>query len=150
MNKLPDFRNDLTAVAENVSVGVKDMLQGLAERGQPRKVVEISESSVTKDRLPAAAESSQSESSSGSTSPEPSAKTRSPVQRKTKSSVDEERPKMNFTTRLFTDTKELLEQSKLRQQLQKLTPDDYEDIIDVALHDWFRKMGYAKKRFAQE
>jgi hypothetical protein len=48
----------------------------------------------------------------------------------------------NVTTRLSRQTNELLTEAALRQKLKKESPSTRQDVIEVALQEWFRKNGY--------
>jgi hypothetical protein len=54
------------------------------------------------------------------------------------------------TTRLHRDTNELLTETALRQKLKKESPSTRQDIIEVALRDWFRKHGYRRQASTNE
>lgn len=48
----------------------------------------------------------------------------------------------NVTTRLTRETNELLTEAALRQKLAKRLPDTRQEIIEIAVNEWFIKNGY--------
>jgi hypothetical protein len=147
MDKRQDFDQDLASVSEHVNAEVGEVLDALREKKTTRKAQVM-------NRPPRLAQT-QIEADVSSTNGEHGVATerrtraRVPTQRTT-ITLDLHLAKERFTTRLPPGTKALLEEAKARQMLKRETPNDYEDITDEALWDWFRKKGYASKRHTNE
>jgi hypothetical protein len=151
MDKRLDFGQDLATLTENVDAGVGDVLELLRQkRASGRKVVAIKGENMGNEAERAAADSASAESQNEAAQSDRRRRARTQVLPRTKSTLQDQIVKANFTTRLRPETKELLEEAKLRQKLKRQLPDGYEEIIDEALQDWFRKNGYAPKRPLQE
>lgn len=56
----------------------------------------------------------------------------------------------NFTTRLSSDTMQLLKRVVLQQQLKNKKPDTRQDVIDVAIREWAARHGYLREKLAAE
>ena len=145
MNKQVDFGNDLATLNESVNVEVGDVLSALQnKRTASRPSLHTTESPQPK----APTESTLNVGAS----PEPFAKSSVPRRQRTASrsrlalAFERDEPLENVTTRLRQSTNELLTEAALRQRLKKESPSTRQDIIEAALHDWFRKHDYGRGR----
>lgn len=141
MNKQPDFGNDLAALKENVSAEVGDVLQALQEKRT------ASRPAIVKRKDEPAVEPRESTAEAAVT-PEQSQVTNLPRRQRPANrarlvpKVEREEAQKNVTTKLSLRTDELLTEAALRQRLKKEYPATRQAIVEVALHDWFRKYGY--------
>ena len=144
MNKQPDFGNDLAALNENVTAAVGDVLEALQQK---RAVKTSVTGKKVEEKLvePAAPAESVSEAEPTVAAPSPRRQRTSPRSRLTPM-IERDEPLENVTTRLRQSTNELLTEAALRQRLKKATPATRQDIVEAALHDWFRKHGYGRNR----
>lgn len=145
MNKTVDFGNDLAALNENVNVEVGDVLSALQNnRTASRPAPLTKESSAPGGPAePTPHVDASAEPLATSSAPR---RQRSASRSRLALAVEREEPLENVTTRLRQKTNELLTESALRQRLKKESPSTRQDIIEAALHDWFRKHGYSRGR----
>lgn len=144
MNKQPDFGNDLAALNENVTAAVGDVLEALQQK-RTAKASEASKKAEEQLVEPAASTELTSELNLPVAAPSPGRQRTSPRSRLAPT-IERDEPLENVTTRLRQKTNELLTEAALRQRLKKVTPATRQDIVEAALHDWFRKHGYARGR----
>ncbi len=136
MNKAKDFSEDLADVSNKVSNDVDAIL----------KIVRQTDGSGDNSAHHSSkAENHTATSADAKTSP--SLKPNKPRNARTRlnsgSRLADEVVRENVTTRLRRNTNELLTEAALRQKLKKEEPSTRQDIIEVALQDWFRRQGYA-------
>jgi len=141
MNKQVDFGHDLAALQENVNASVGDVLEAL----QQKRVVKRPEPVATPEEkaVEPTASGEEPASSMPSVANQPR-RQRTPSRSRLTPTIERDEPLENVTTRLRQPTNELLTEAALRQRLKKETPSTRQDIIETALHDWFRKHGYAR------
>lgn len=144
MNKQPDFGNDLAALNENVTAAVGDMLEALQQK-RAVKTSEASKKAEEKLAEPAAPAVSVPGTVPAVVAPSPR-RQRTLSRSRLAPTVERDEPLENVTTRLRQSTNELLTEAALRQRLKKETPATRQDIVEAALHDWFRKHGYGRSR----
>ena len=144
MSKQPDFGNDLEALKENVSAEVGDVLQVLQQkRTANRHTVVINK----REPITEASESTAHAAVAREHSPVPHLPRRHrPTSRSPLPLADTEDALENVTTRLPRKINELLTEAALRQRLKKESPSTRQAIVEVELHDWFRKHRYVAGR----
>jgi hypothetical protein len=157
--KAPDFGQDLSSLSSNVALEVADVLDALRKKKEGAKPAAAAaarqpEPVETEKRAGPQGESAQepigqdtvaqAEIAASDPSAATPRKQRSASRQRTRASEEEEVVLQNVTTRLRRDTNELLTEAALRQKLKKTGPDSRQDIIEAALHLWFREEGYAK------
>jgi hypothetical protein len=140
MSKEPDFGSDLAALNEHVNVEVGDMLKALKQKraasGQAnlKRIEEQAGGQTTSD---VSAVSSENRVKGNS-----QRRQRSAIRSRLIPVIERDEALENVTTRLRGTTNELLTEAALRQRLKKEHPSTRQDIIEVALQEWFRKHGY--------
>lgn len=145
MSKPADFSSDLSMVADGVAVDVKDILKGLRQKSEPpAKPIEIQKPLTDNAEVLQPTEAPAEVPLSNDSATNRTRKSRQQVQTKIAVAPGTRIAKERLTTRIMPHTKELLEEARNWQKVKRQQPDDYEDIVDEALTDWYRKMGYLK------
>lgn len=144
MNKRPDFGNDVATLNENVTAAVGDVLQVLQEKRSVSRPAIMKES----DARPAEPTANTENPSALEASPvsNPPRRQRSATRSRLATTIEQDEPLENITTRLRQKTNELLTEAALRQRLKKESPATRQSIVEAALTDWFRKHGYSRNR----
>lgn len=143
MDKRPDFGKDLAALSDNVTAEVGDVLLALRQKQTAKSPamkkngerMTTEQHSATADDHPA--KRADTTATDLPRRPRPAGRSRlKPV-------IERDDALENVTTRLRSQTNELLTEAALRQRLKKESPATRQDIVEAALSDWFRKHGYA-------
>lgn len=133
MDKRPSFESDLNAIAYEVDTSLEGMVQALsgsksasikAHRRQRDKNMTETENQSNEESVVASVKGPRRRSSKSSLTPEPAVL-------------------VNVTTRLSRETNELLTEASLHQRLKRVTPNTRQDVIEVALREWYERNGYA-------
>ena len=140
MSKQPDFGNDLAALNENVTAAVGDVLEAL----QQKRVGKRAELAAKPEEKSGEVGEEPSAASSKTILANPPRRQRTSFRSRLTPTIERDEPLENVTTRLRQSTNELLTEAALRQRLKKETPATRQDIVEAALHDWFRKHGYGR------
>jgi hypothetical protein len=144
MSKAKDFTQDLADVSQTIDTDV-DAIIKLVRQKDGR----VGESNPSLDQPPKtnsapAANDSCPSNEPTQDSPRPAKRKLTKVRTKTEPPLSQQVVLENVTTRLRRETNELLTEVALRQKLKKIEPATRQDIIEVALQDWFRRNGYFK------
>ena len=133
MDRRPSFENDLNAIAYEVDTSLEGMVQALScnkptstkapRRKRDENMTEIEDQS-SKEPAVASANGSRRRPSKSSVALEPVVL-------------------VNVTTRLSRETNELLTEASLHQRLKRVSPNTRQDVIEVALREWYERNGYA-------
>jgi hypothetical protein len=140
-NQKPNFATDLGAIQSTVDLDVGAILS-LTRKQQPitsspeeNKMIELeiaekSKTESTKHRQPNAAFANK----------------RTNYRKQASSEMQNAEPEIleNVTTRLTRGTNALLTEAALRQKLAKQKPDTRQDIIEMALSEWFARAGLGR------
>ena len=137
MNKRPGFTADVDNVKEDVNQEVNTILSLAKERTFQRGAPASSPSPTAAD----------GDHSATRITPRP-ARITTPRRNSRPQEQRSRKSLVNVTTRLPRETKELLEEAALRQQLAKSAPESEQAIIDDALQQWFKRHGYRLKEDA--
>lgn len=144
MNKQPDFGDDLANLNDNVTAAVGDVLQVLQQKRTNGNAVVVKQPDAAAKEEPKAASTLGIEETEQPVVASSPRRQRSANRSRLTPTVDHGEPLENVTTRLRQKTNELLTEAALRQRLKKESPSTRQDIIEVALSDWFRKHGYSR------
>jgi hypothetical protein len=132
MDKKVDFASDLSVMTSNVDAEVGDVLRAIS-RQKKKTEVEIIDVAAT------AAENAVQSPVAAT----PPARTSSKPRMRPLFVAEDEVILENVTTRLRRETNAILTEAALRQRLKKINPATRQDIVEVALREWFKKHGYA-------
>ena len=131
----PDFAADLGSIQNSVTADVGKILELAKSAKEVPSSPKDSDSTVNSENAPAAIRVE-----------DPSPRTERARRISSSKQRDPQEPVVleNVTTRLRRETNELLTEAALRQRLKKIEPKSRQDIMEVALQEWFRRNGYAK------
>ncbi len=146
MNKQPDFGKDLAALNDSVAAEVGDVLQALRQKQAAKRAVIVKKGETMTQEQPQTAVDAAEEKPQETATSHAVRRSRPAQRSRLKPVIEREDSLENVTTRLRSQTNELLTEAALRQRLRKESPATRQDIIEAALGDWFRKHGYAVGR----
>lgn len=136
MDRKPDFASDLSVMTASVDAEVGDVLRAISQ--QKRKLeVKVVDVAAAENVIANAVETPVLAS--------PPPRTNQKSRRRPTLALDDEDEVVleNVTTRLRRETNALLTEAALRQRLKKTNPATRQDIVEVALREWFKKEGYS-------